>query len=87
MPQPGNLFAFGAQFFAEKKGQMGDEQKAGPQDTKPRSQSGGAFERASMVGSDNYSKLSEAVYGVCKLQRHVVPGAQARQLQRYMPVV
>jgi hypothetical protein len=61
--QPGNLFAFGAQYFAEKQGQTAGELAAGPKVSRPSALQDGAYERASAVGTDDYKKLSEAVYG------------------------
>lgn len=61
--QPSNLFAFGAQYFAEKRSQSTIETKDEPQNQvaaateEPRN----AFDRA--VVAENYQDLSEAVYG------------------------
>lgn len=60
--QPSNLFAFGAQYFAEKRSQNAVETKQEepelPVEQDPRAS---AFERA--VVAENYQELSEAVYG------------------------
>jgi hypothetical protein len=60
--QPSNLFAFGAQYFAEKRNQSTKEtKKEEPQvavaEQEPRTALGMA------CGAQNYQELSEAVYG------------------------
>lgn len=61
--QPSNLFAFGAQYFAEKRSQSTvetkqEEPEAAAAEQEPRAS---AFERAAVA--ENYQELSEAVYG------------------------
>ena len=62
MLQPSNLFAFGAQYFAEKRSECAnDTKKEEPQVAKAEEEAGNAFERA--VVAANYQELQEAVYG------------------------